>query len=304
MLPEKRPIGDNMADETYELIRKQFNDNYSCEEITSSEHNLKIIQGFSGGEKGKGLENYLKNYAWEASKAGRSRVYLIKKKETGELLAYYSIKCGMLYSPLYSEQIQGEDRDFFELILDAMRDNDENLLADYKASGMCTLEEFKKLYDEAKRIIDADKDSGEGIHTSYDVAATYPAIEIENLCRNFAVESHGKIPFGFLVFIACIIPQITDIAQNVGCEYIYIYAADQKADESEKQDKKGGQSLVSYYKTNFGFHDAEALHFIRPRYDYRCYEMVQSVQEAIEFSKSIWNQIEDIEGATDLKNWL
>ena len=207
----------------------------------------------------------------------------------------------MLYAPTLSEWIEGDDRDFFDLILDALRNGEEELLTEYAASGMYTPEEFKKFYDEAQRILDADKEAEEGVHNSYDVAVTYPAVEIENLCRNFAVPAQGKIPFGFLVFWVCIIPKVAEVARIAGCEYIYIFAADQK----EKNDEKAeSQSLISYYRTNFGFHDAEGLHFIRPRYDFKCYEMVQTVQEAIDNSRSIWNQIEDITDATDMDKWL
>ena len=101
------------------------------------------------------------------------------------------------------------------------------------------------------------------------------------------------------MFWVCIIPKVAEISRIAGCEYIYIFAADQKDDE-----KAESQSLISYYRTNFGFHDAEGLHFIRPRYDYSCYEMVQTVQEAIENSKNIWNQIEDITETLDMSSWL
>lgn len=282
-----------------DLISKLFKEKYICEEITANKENLELIKVFSGGEKGKGVEKFLKDRAWNENQAGKTRVYLIKERSSGELRAYFSIKCGLLYAPTLSERIEGDDRDFFELILEALRNGEEELLADYAASGMYTTEEFKKFYDEAYRILEADKEAAEGVHNSYDVAMTYPAVEIENLCRNFAVPSQGKIPFGFLVFWVCIIPKVAEISRIAGCEYIYIFAADQKDDE-----KAESQSLISYYRTNFGFHDAEGLHFIRPRYDYSCYEMVQTVQEAIENSKNIWNQIEDITETLDMSSWL
>ena len=158
---------------------------------------------------------------------------------------------------------------------------------------------LQELFVEAQRIIESERDANRGIHKSNDVAVTYPAIEIENLCRNHSVESSGKIPFGFLVFWIYIIPKVLEVAKIAGCEYVYIFAAD-STDEPDK-----GQALVRYYRANFGFHDTEDLHFIRPRYDFQCYQMVQSVKEACDNSKNIWNQIEDIISVTtDVEEWF
>ena len=79
---------------------------------------------------------------------------------------------------------------------------------------------------------------------------------------------------------------------------MYIYAADQSGSgnsnkEGVKSDKNP-QALISHYRTNFGFHDADELFFVRPRYDYECYEMVQSIEELLDNSINIWKQYEDI----------
>ncbi len=282
-----------------EILRKLFKERFSCVEITEDIQNKELIKTFDGGAKGKGVETFLKEKAWEDSSLGRSRVYLIKERKDGTIRAFFSLKCGMLYSPILSEQMEGEDRDFLELLIDALRENNDQLLTEYKASGVYSNEKFQEMFDEAQRIIESEREASQGIHKSYDVAVTYPAIEIENLCRNHSVESSGRIPFGFLVFWIYIIPKVLEVAKIAGCEYVYIFAAD-STDEPNK-----GQALVRYYRTNFGFHDTEDLHFIRPRYDLQCYEMVQSVKEACDNSKNIWNQIEDIISVTtDVEEWF
>ncbi len=293
-------------------IRSRFEEKYTCEEITARSENAELIKSFSGGRYGRGLEEFLKLNAWSADTDNRSKVYLVKDKTNGCIKAYFSIKCGMLYSPYLSQRLEGADRDFFELVLDAMRENDEDLLTDYSASGYYEVQKFKKLYDEARRIVDHEKSLSEGgTSKSFDVAQTFPAIEIENLCKNHDDQpgnNDEKIPLGFLVFWIYIIPMIQRIAQTVGCEYIYIFAADQSKKDVDTSPEihpfvddivSGGNdekafSLISHYRTNYGFHDADELFFVRPKYDDKCYEMVQSVKEAIENSQNIWEQFDDV----------
>ncbi len=246
-------------------------------------------------------ENFLKKAAWKESEAGRTKVYLIKERKTGNIRAYFSIKCGMLYSPYAYQKLYGDDREFFEMIMDAMRSNDEELLKDYKASDYYTPEKFEELYNEAQRIVEDENNRKNGISKeSFNVDSTYSAIEIENLCKNYTFVSDGdndKISMGFLIFWIFIIPLIKEIAQKVGCEYIYIFAADQS--ENPCNEKNNVNKLITHYKTNFGFHEPDEVYFIRPCYDNKCYEMIQTVKEAIENSENIWEQFDDILNDTD-----
>ena len=272
---------------SYENIKAKFDEKYSCEEITSNSSNLELIKKFSGGALGAGVEHYLKDKAWDASTSGESRVYLVKERKTGVLRAYYSIKCGMLFSPLLVDRIDGDDRDFLQLLIDAIRNNDNEALTDYSSSGLYEDNVFKKLYDEALRIVSYERENVN--HKSHDVAYTYPAIEIENLCKNFAIDEKEAVPLGFMVFWLSIIPKIHELTKCIGCKYIYLFAADKTELSGSKT-----QSLINYYRTNFGFHDADSLYFIRPRYDEKCYEMVQSIEEVLENSRSIWDQFEGV----------
>lgn len=233
----------------------------------------------------------------------------------------------MLFSPNIIDKLQEEDREFFELVLSAMRVGDEELLGDYKASGLYEPDKFQKIYDEAQRVISYEKEvkKQDGFNF-FEVEKTYPAIEIENLCRNFAdsredksdgkevsgrLKKNEKIPFGFLVFWMFIIPKVEMVAKTVGCEYVYIFAADQTAkressvmvpnlfgEECDEEENENGSSdqfaLISHYRTNFGFHDADDLFFIRPSYDRKCYGMVQSIKEAMSNKQDIWEQFGDV----------
>lgn len=299
---DEQKNNDCNLNEKVDKICSIFKEKYICEELRKQDENKQLIQHFQGGKYGEGLEVFLKETAWNADFKRQTKVYLIRNGETGDIRAYFSIKCGMLYSPYDSDVLEGEDRDFLNMILDAMRECDEKLLTDYAASGLYSHEKYTELYFEAKRIMDFEKKSNSEDNKSYNVKRTYPAIEIENLCKNFYGENDvdEEIPLGFLVFWFFIVPIIRKISDMIGCEYVYIYAADKTKERSEvKIEEEKLHKLVSYYRSNFGFHDATDVFFVKPYYDNTCYEMIQSVDELLRNSDSIWEKFEDILDKTE-----
>ena len=79
-----------------------------CERLTSNKHNKELIKDFViDREKacryeyertGRifGLELYLKHCAWESDLSNEARFYLIKTVFTNEIVAYFSLKCGLI----------------------------------------------------------------------------------------------------------------------------------------------------------------------------------------------------------------
>ena len=78
-----------------------------CEPLTSNPKNKKLIENFHiEREKGisdpfninqvVGLEDYLKKRAWRDDLNGEIRVYVIKTYITNEVVAYFSLKSGMI----------------------------------------------------------------------------------------------------------------------------------------------------------------------------------------------------------------
>ncbi|MEY8391217.1 hypothetical protein AALA98_07580 [Lachnospiraceae bacterium 45-W7] len=65
----------------------------------------------------------------------------------------------------------------------------------------------------------------------------YSAIEIHHFCRNskYKINERVGIPLGFDIFWEAIVPLVYDITNLVGCKYLYLFAADQTADEEVKK---------------------------------------------------------------------
>ena len=67
-----------------------------CEHIFDSDENISLIQKFEAKENGIGLEMYLKHSAAKDEISQNMRTYLVKSKETDELIGYFSLKAGMV----------------------------------------------------------------------------------------------------------------------------------------------------------------------------------------------------------------
>ena len=79
---------------------------------------------------------------------------------------------------------------------------------------------------------------------------------------------------GSIIFWKFIIPQVECLLEIVGCEYIFLFAADLSEDES----------LVNYYR-ELGFTDSSDHHVAIPLYDFTCKFMHQEINQLIEKQK-------------------
>ena len=100
---------------------------------------------------------------------------------------------------------------------------------------------------------------------------TFPAVELVHFCAHEPAREKWTAmkmgpSLGKTMFWHFIEPKIRAIRDLVGCEYIYLFAAD--------DDREG--RLVSLYK-EMGFDFRENLHLTKPAYDFCCYFMCQEV---------------------------
>ncbi len=287
----ERPVDDSML-QIYDIARKLFDSHYYIEKLTDNDDNRMLIENFCGGEYGKGVENHLKKCAWEEMIKGDSCYYLVKDSSSREVAAYFSLKCGLLYEAERYESLSDEDRDFVNMLADAIRDNNQSLLTDYKATEMYTDDQFAKLYEDAKAIIKAEKARAD--NGTINVKNTYSAIEIQNICKNFNYSQPEdiKAPIGFLVFWLAIVPLIIKVSNIAGCQYAYLFAADYDYILGNSDHAK----LITYYRNNFQFESigGVALAVIKPQYDTSCYEMYSTVAKLKENMYTIWNMYSDV----------
>lgn len=74
---------------------------------------------------------------------------------------------------------------------------------------------------------------------------------------------------GTVIFWHFLVPKICELRTIVGCEYLFLFAADLTPDEF----------LVNYYKSNLGFKDSNEHSTAIPLYDYACKFMYQELKD-------------------------
>ena len=73
------------------------NNIFYCDHLGASLNDLDDIQKFSvRDERGSGLVNYIKNFAFDDEKHKSMRTYLVRTNKTSELVAYFSLKAGLI----------------------------------------------------------------------------------------------------------------------------------------------------------------------------------------------------------------
>jgi len=79
------------------MKRLPENELFYCQHLLTAEDINVLISSFDVKEAtGAGLVNYLQNYALADEENGEARTYLVRDKITNELVAYFSIKAGMV----------------------------------------------------------------------------------------------------------------------------------------------------------------------------------------------------------------
>ena len=73
---------------------------------------------------------------------------------------------------------------------------------------------------------------------------------------------------GETLFWQCVVDKIEEICKRVGCQYLYLFAADNKPDGN----------LVSYYNTRLHFEKDFDLNANKPHFDFKCRFMCQEIE--------------------------
>ena len=266
---------------------KEYFDSFKCEPLTSREQNQVDIQSFSSNiQNSTSLEDYLKTEAWSEDKDGKICTYIVRDPETNKIVLYFSIKCGLVFS---TDEID----DKYQLLCDDEKEivNDLVDMLSQNQKIDDTYEEYKSLYPnlsylkslakerKRRKIGFIDMDDKNNI---YKVDKCYSAIELQYLCRcdDFTVpQKFLAVPqktggyLGFGLFWQIIVPIIVDISEKVGCEYLYLFAADHS---ENKEDKK----LIKHYKEALMFGELSDFDIIllKPNDNKNCLGLAQPIR--------------------------
>ena len=269
--------------------QQQILNSLVCERLSSNENNLRLVDAFCNVRNGS-LEHTLKNEAYEEDEAGNIAYYLIKDKDEN-ILFYFSIKCGILYDLFGEEEKLRKINDLFHFLVELEKDpsstkEDKETIASILESirtrkGLVKKELSKISHIKKNQIIeDLAKESEDNLKR---VGKTFAGVEIVHFCANDNYRPSWeklniKQKMGTVVFWHFLIPKICELRKIVGCEYLFLFAADLTPDEL----------LVNYYKSNLGFRDSNEYGTAIPLYDYACKFMYQELKDIEEKRKNFY----------------
>lgn len=255
--------------------QKKILESFSIERLSSSDFNLQLVGNFFN-PKSDSLTNKIQSDAYEEDENGAVAYYVIKNKKDGGIVFYFSLKCGQLYDKLFEKEqfrlIKNLFRYFDEIEKEeSTSEEDRRLIKEIRESvrtskGISKAELEKIQKKDNKAVTDIEDFFTENLQR---VGQTFSGVEIVQFCANENYrkffDSLGFFPrFGAIVFWYFLVPKVLEVKKYIGCQYLFLFAADTSDDES----------LIRYYRmlhfTDGGEHGA-----VIPFYDWTCRFMYQ-----------------------------
>jgi hypothetical protein len=308
--------------------KKFLSSRLKMEALRKAEGNQEDIKMFVQTTKGEKISDYLINNAWDDDYNRNTKVFLVRDQETKEIVFFFAINCGILFSELNIWNLSKEEKLPFDRYVEAVQklkvanlSKEEVEKANEQMSeSMGSLWEVVQepdrvsyllsLADEKVQLLEekreAASETGDGEHTQQ-VQETFPAIDIKFLGRNKEYKPEIQLDFrlGVYIFWEIIVPHLLAVAENVGCKYIYLFAADNTEqtemvvdmppiwtpgydpDEEEIKESKI-HTLVNYYINELKFRYVSKYKILKPHFERRCYTLVQEVESLQKNRESIW----------------
>ena len=249
--------------------QKQVLDSLVCERLSSDEQNLRLVNGFCN-YKNPALADVILNEAFEEDEGGSIAYYIVKHSPSNKVLFYFSLKSGMLFDQHLDEKKYEALKEWVQKIEQKAKDaslaseekqflfNLKEKIRSHKGLKKVELERLSR--NDATIFDDLKLESNSNITH---VLKTYSGVELVHFCSNSDTnalwESYNMPqPLGAVVFWHFIVPLVLSVKRIVGCEYLFLFAADSTDD----------QTLVEYYRNILNFDDSKERAVVKPVYDF------------------------------------
>lgn len=124
------------------------------------------------------------------------------------------------------------------------------------------------------------------------VDRSYAAIELSHFCVNenyrMKWEEFGfgdKNRLGSTLFWNFIIEKAIQVSELVGCEYLYLFAADSTPDHF----------LVNYYKGSMRFKEDLKVLSLQPKFDFRCTFLCNTIEAFKSGRENFFSHFNDVD---------
>lgn len=229
--------------------------------VTRLKEDSSLLRDVSAFEnpKNENLIEYLIGDAFDDDEKNRCACYVVRDGE-GEILCYFSIKCGLLYSEFEELRKFEKFKNHKIKLMELEKRSDNAQVREYIA-------DIKNKLQEAKEDIERLLGKFEAMPPNKQVAKSFPSIELTHFCVNEAYrekwQTYGfsaRNRIGTTMFWHVIVGIVEKIRNLTGCEYLYLFAADATAD----------RHLVNHYKNMMELREEMTMSALQPIYDFNC----------------------------------
>ena len=265
------------------------------ERLSSKPANKELISSFHAIPVGEEFEKDFHRVAWKEDESGECIYYLIKDRNTNQIVLFFAVQCGLIYMDTDSKDWDSMERSFFEVIIknQLLKEDQEETLELWRQcylndgvppDGLDEVIKYAREYEEHIR----SKDSGK-VHEVRNVHISYPCIELALFVRNADYKNPfaGYIPLGVVLFWEIIADKMLELHEMIGSRWLYLFAADEDPEKHKK--------LIMHYMDSLKFSNIPAGYaVIRPdvEFGYPC--LVQKFDDLKINRENIWEQYQDI----------
>lgn len=258
--------------------QKSFLDQFSCERLTDSPTNQKLIEDFFS-DRGSGIVGYLKANGWREDSTGETAFYIIIGPDKKPWL-FFSLQCGAMFDLFNKNGVVNELNQLKQLLSGekgmTLSDKDRaNKIEGLRLRQQVLGNYVRDVHREGKRPI-------------LRVGKTYPGIEIVQFCaddnkrkqwKDYCGKYNIRFTMGQVLFWKFIVEKLEAIQKMIGCQFAFLFAADITPDET----------LLNYYEVSLKFvRPGERFGISKPVYDYACVFMSQEIRTLIEYKKKFF----------------
>lgn len=212
-----------------------------------------------------------------------------------KLVCFFGLKCGALFEPLDEEMVK-KQLETAKVILNVLSNPNKecenknrllSMLENVRREGNLSFDQINKLIKKANnkkdmcqqvlKMIENDKNKEIGTPINR-VGKTYSGVEITHFCTDDNIvlkmkkewmKNQFRYPVGQTLFWYKIVPIISKLQDSVGCQFVFLFAADATPDNT----------LVNYYNVSLKFDKLENVGTSKPYYDLCCEFMSQEVNK-------------------------
>jgi predicted house-cleaning noncanonical NTP pyrophosphatase (MazG superfamily) len=248
-----------------------------CQRLSSDCSNMYLVESFYN-DINDTIAQTLKNDAYKEDEEN-SVAYYVVKHPNDQILFFFSLKCGLLFDHFIKPELLDQLQKLAEGLNDISDDKTltpeqrrdiTDVMEKIRANKGVTKEDIHKLRQQKLDILEElEKEFNADIAR---VGKTFSGIELVHFCSNSeADDSWGNFELpqlrGTIVFWYFVVPKVLEALKYVGCQYLFLFAADKSKDEK----------LVRYYEDQLNFKRPDELATAKPFYDFTCKFMCHKI---------------------------